>query len=532
MLNPIQVEYNLQSAEYYFATLMDQLVDETMQLEPVDCGFTEQVNQLFYTIEAVRFLVDRGIFTENPTCLAVYNLMMTQIGINTSLPNLVEDTTLIIPGIILPPPFQGPQGPAGPTGSQGVQGSQGPQGFQGFQGSGVQGSQGPIGPQGFQGNQGPTGPQGFQGSGVQGSQGAQGSIGPQGFQGTQGFQGSGVQGVQGPQGAIGPQGFQGTQGFQGSGVQGVQGPQGFQGFQGNTGATGPQGDTGATGSTGPQGAPGAQGSTGAQGATGATGPQGDTGAQGPTGPQGTQGPQGFQGTQGPGVSGTTNNVAKFTSSTAIGNSLMVDNGTTVAITKTSAGTIVQGYTTGNQGTTVGTGASVDYYLNNAQAARAIAQISSATFIGTDYIIENRNSGEGSLTENMRINAAGNVLIGSATDNSTTAKLQVTGGISYLNIFNRQTASYTLVLTDQSKIVEMNVGSANNLTVPLNSSQAFPIGTEIQVLQYGAGQTTIVATSGVTLRSKSGQLKIGNQYTGVTLVKVGTDEWYVIGNVAA
>jgi hypothetical protein len=79
---------------------------------------------------------------------------------------------------------------------------------------------------------------------------------------------------------------------------------------------------------------------------------------------------------------------------------------------------------------------------------------------------------------------------------------------------------------------MNVASANNLTVPLNSSVGFPIGTEIQVLQYGAGQTTIVATSGVTLRSKSSQLKIGNQYTGVTLVKVGTDEWYVIGNVSA
>ena len=159
---------------------------------------------------------------------------------------------------------------------------------------------------------------------------------------------------------------------------------------------------------------------------------------------------------------------------------MVDNGTTVAITKTSAGAIIQGYTTGNQGSTVSTGASVDYYLNNTQAARTIAQISSATFTGTDFIIQTRDTADGSLTEKMRINGGSNVLIGSATDNSTTAKLQVTGGISYQNIFNRQTSSYTLVLTDQSKIVEMNVGSANNLTVPLNSSQAFPIGTEIQV----------------------------------------------------
>ena len=136
------------------------------------------------------------------------------------------------------------------------------------------------------------------------------------------------------------------------------------------------------------------------------------------------------------------------------------------------------------------------------------------------------------TERMRVASTGNVLIGSPTDNSTTAKLQVTGGISYQNIFNTQGASYTLALTDQSKIVETNVGSANNVTIPLDSSVNFPIGTEIQVLQLGAGQTTIVATSGVTTRSKSNQLKIANQNTGVTLVKRAANDWYVIGNLTA
>jgi hypothetical protein len=129
-----------------------------------------------------------------------------------------------------------------------------------------------------------------------------------------------------------------------------------------------------------------------------------------------------------------------------------------------------------------------------------------------------------------IHSTGNVLVNTSTDNG--GKLQVNGLIQGLNTFNRQTASYTLVIGDQSKIVEMNVASANNLTVPLNSSVAFAIGTEITIMQYGAGQTTIVAAVGVTLRSKSSQLKIGNQYTGVTLIKVGTDEWYVVGNVSA
>ena len=96
--------------------------------------------------------------------------------------------------------------------------------------------------------------------------------------------------------------------------------------------------------------------------------------------------------------------------------------------------------------------------------------------------------------------------------------------------NRQTASYSLVLADRGKLIEMNVATANNLTVPLNSSIAFPIGSKIDIVQYGAGQTTIVATGGVTVRSAGGALKLALQYSGASLVKIATDEWYLFGNI--
>jgi hypothetical protein len=102
----------------------------------------------------------------------------------------------------------------------------------------------------------------------------------------------------------------------------------------------------------------------------------------------------------------------------------------------------------------------------------------------------------------------------------------------LVVTNRQTASYTLVLSDADKLVEMNVGSANNLTIPLNSSVAFPTGTQILLAQYGAGQTTVVATSGVTVRSNGGKLKLNVQYSGATLIKIGTDEWYCFGDIVS
>lgn len=98
--------------------------------------------------------------------------------------------------------------------------------------------------------------------------------------------------------------------------------------------------------------------------------------------------------------------------------------------------------------------------------------------------------------------------------------------------NVQTASYTLALSDFGKIVELNSVSAVNLTVPPNSSVAFPVGTTVEVLQYGAGQVTLVAGSGVTLRAPGSRLKTTGQYSSATLRKRATDEWVVAGDLSA
>lgn len=115
-----------------------------------------------------------------------------------------------------------------------------------------------------------------------------------------------------------------------------------------------------------------------------------------------------------------------------------------------------------------------------------------------------------------------------TDNSKTISGPVLAGSTMAA--NRQTGSYTLVIGDAGRVVEMNVAGANNLTVPPNSSVAFPTGTVIEAFQYGAGQTTIVAGAGVTLRSPGGKLKIAAQYGAASLRKLGTDEWAVEGNI--
>ena len=97
--------------------------------------------------------------------------------------------------------------------------------------------------------------------------------------------------------------------------------------------------------------------------------------------------------------------------------------------------------------------------------------------------------------------------------------------------NAQTASYTLVLDDKNKIVEMNVASGNNLTVPPNSSVAYPVGSQINILQVGAGQTTVVQGAGVTVNAAPG-LKLRTQWSYATLIKRATNTWVLVGDISA
>jgi hypothetical protein len=96
----------------------------------------------------------------------------------------------------------------------------------------------------------------------------------------------------------------------------------------------------------------------------------------------------------------------------------------------------------------------------------------------------------------------------------------------------QATAKTLVLTDQGKVIDMTNSSDVALTIPPNSSVAFPVGTQILVIRNGTGKVSFTAGAGVTLRSDSSKQFISTQYSAATLVQRATDEWYLIGNLAA
>jgi hypothetical protein len=107
----------------------------------------------------------------------------------------------------------------------------------------------------------------------------------------------------------------------------------------------------------------------------------------------------------------------------------------------------------------------------------------------------------------------------------------------LTIDPKTGTTYTFVLQDaNNELITASNASAQTYSIPTNANVAFPIGCQINIIQIGAGQVTINAvTSGTTTVLSTGATaaapKLRAQYSVATLIKAGTDLWYVTGDIA-
>lgn len=92
----------------------------------------------------------------------------------------------------------------------------------------------------------------------------------------------------------------------------------------------------------------------------------------------------------------------------------------------------------------------------------------------------------------------------------------------------QATDYTLVLADAGKIIDFT--SAGDLTIPPNSSVAFPIGTIIYVRQAGITSPSIKAGAGVTIRQRENKTRLMGQWAEASIIKRATDEWVLVGDL--
>lgn len=199
----------------------------------------------------------------------------------------------------------------------------------------------------------------------------------------------------------------------------------------------------------------------------------------------------------------------------------------------TTGTVI---TTGDTGTVTSTMIADGTIVNvdvSASAAIALSKLASGT---AGQLVVHNASGvptATTVTGDVTIDSSGVTAIGSGVianaDISSTAAIEL-NKLADVTI-DRKTSGYTLASTDKNKIIEMDVSSAHQLAVPLNTTSPLPVGTEITIIQQGAGKTQIAGAVGVTLRSTPG-LYLRAQYSSATLIKRATDEWYVIGDLSA
>ena len=141
------------------------------------------------------------------------------------------------------------------------------------------------------------------------------------------------------------------------------------------------------------------------------------------------------------------------------------------------------------------------------------------------------AGIADILEDTTPQLGGNLDLNS-NDIDGTGNIDITGNVVAQSAINAQTGTtYTLVLSDASKLVTLSNASAITLTIPTNASVAYPVGTKIDLAQIGAGQVTVAGAGGVTVNATPG-LKFVAQYSAATCIKTATDTWLLVGNLEA
>jgi len=118
-------------------------------------------------------------------------------------------------------------------------------------------------------------------------------------------------------------------------------------------------------------------------------------------------------------------------------------------------------------------------------------------------------------------------IGVATGTSLVATGQVTDSTS----INTQTGNYTLVIADAGKFITVNSAGSSTVTIPLNSSVGFSLGTKIVIARIGAGAVAIVGAVGVTVNATPG-LNLRAQYSAATCIQIALNSWLVLGDLSS
>jgi len=197
---------------------------------------------------------------------------------------------------------------------------------------------------------------------------------------------------------------------------------------------------------------------------------------------------------------------------------------------------------GTSGVQHSAGATVKHVLTSDDLNAFKASISPVTNVGFAGSTSGTTTVQATAvagTTTLTLPAATDTLVGKATTDTLTNKTLTSPTLNTPTIndarqnltLNAQTGTtYTLVLTDNGRLVTLSNAAAITLTVPTNASVAYATGAVINIQQIGAGQVTVAGAAGVTVTGTGTKLR--TQYSAAALVKTGTDSWTLIGDLSA
>ena len=129
-------------------------------------------------------------------------------------------------------------------------------------------------------------------------------------------------------------------------------------------------------------------------------------------------------------------------------------------------------------------------------------------------------------------ASGDVTL---TGTQTLTNKTLTAPVVTYSINAQTTTAYVTVASDAGAFITVSNASANTFKIPTNASVAYATGTTIQVMNIGAGATTISAvTPATTTITSAGDTSASPtlaQYKAAQCIKTGTDTWLVFGAIA-
>ena len=161
-------------------------------------------------------------------------------------------------------------------------------------------------------------------------------------------------------------------------------------------------------------------------------------------------------------------------------------------------------------------------IGNAAVTKVYAsQDKGASIYAKDIVLEN---------DETITNASDGTVAITATNTTVSGSLSGSGTISGFDAsLNAQTGTtYTIVASDNGKVVSLDNGSAITVTINTGLGDGF----NCLLVQKGAGQVTISAGGGVTIVNRSSETKTAGQYAIVSVINIGSEAYVLSGDTGS